>query len=103
MIADLIAAADHVGWLLLRRATRPAACGVAIEVPLSKLNVKCVPVWFRPISNGHAARMLTPGAITLGFMIPPLRRLGPRPENAATAVEGRTPNCVPLKIIAASD
>ncbi|KAH0465723.1 hypothetical protein IEQ34_005826 [Dendrobium chrysotoxum] len=34
MIAEIIAATDHVGWLFLSRAARPATCGVAIEQPL---------------------------------------------------------------------
>ncbi|KAH0456454.1 hypothetical protein IEQ34_014361 [Dendrobium chrysotoxum] len=93
MIADLIAAGDHSGLSFFNMAAIPDTCGVAMEVPLAKLKVEAeLPCFLGPTSVGHAARMLTPGATTSGFSIPPLLRLGPLEENEATAGVGRAPN-----------
>ncbi|KAH0458128.1 hypothetical protein IEQ34_013443 [Dendrobium chrysotoxum] len=97
IIADLIAAGDQLGYLFLKSATTPDTCGVAMDVPLRKLNLDPV----GPTGFGHAARMLTPGAITSGFMIPPLVKLGPRDEKTATAGAEFIPNWVPWNFIAA--
>ncbi|KAH0469572.1 hypothetical protein IEQ34_001130 [Dendrobium chrysotoxum] len=53
-------------------------------------------------TGGHAERTFTPGATMSGFSTPPFIKLGPREENAATAGDGRAPNTVLLKTIAAT-
>jgi hypothetical protein len=76
VIADLIAAGDQPGCLLLISAATPARCGADTDVPDSKLKVG-------PGSTdedggpttwvGQAASTLTPGPVMSGFKMPGLR------------------------------
>lgn len=60
--ADLIAAGDQSGCAILRSATIPETCGVAIEVPESK----AYPFSWKWNLGAIAANMSTPGAATSG-------------------------------------
>ncbi|WVZ85304.1 LOW QUALITY PROTEIN: hypothetical protein U9M48_032249 [Paspalum notatum var. saurae] len=105
MIADLIAAGDQSGCLLLISAATPLRCGVDMDVPEAKKKVGSElmgdddrgPTW-----NGHAASTLTPGPVTSGFRTPGLCTLGPREENQAIAGAGEVPSTVPWKTICAT-
>jgi len=102
-IADLIAAGDQDGCLLLISAATPARCGADMDVPDSKLKVgpgfadeDAGSTW-----NGHAASTLTPGPVMSGFKMPGLRWLGPREEKEVMAGAGDVPRTVPRKKICA--
>uniref|UniRef100_J3MN52 Uncharacterized protein n=1 Tax=Oryza brachyantha TaxID=4533 RepID=J3MN52_ORYBR len=55
-----------------------------------------------PTGDGHAARMLRPGARMSGLRMPGLRTLGPRDENDVTVGAGRTPSNVLLNVMVAT-
>lgn len=61
MIADLMADGDQEGLTALIKAAIPVTCGQAMEVPERML--KCI----FPTAGDHAARMLSPGAVTSGY------------------------------------
>src|SRR5574340_909488 len=78
MSADLIAIGDQLGWACMRRAARPATCGLDMDVPLYRLKS-------RPALPGGAtaARMSWPGAMTSGLSRSSDARSGPRDEKLA--------------------
>ena len=83
MRADLIAIGDQSGWASLRRAARPATCGLDIEVPLYRSKS-------RPELPGGAtaARMSWPGAMRSGLSRSADARSGPRDEKLAVKGAG---------------
>ena len=101
-MADLIAAGDQSGCLLLISAATPLRCGVDMDVPEMMLKVGPTPMSADdegPTWDGHAARILTPGPVMSGFKMPGLCRLGPREENEVMAGAGDVPRTVPWKTI----
>ncbi|TVU48605.1 hypothetical protein EJB05_08246, partial [Eragrostis curvula] len=103
MIADLIAAGDQVGCMLLTMAAIPLRCGVDIDVPdsmkkerlASSANCGCSSL------GAQAARMFMPGPVMSGLRIPGLALFGPRDEKNATDGAGEEPITVPRNVMVA--
>ena len=74
-------------------------CGVAMDVPDMMLKGPDA----ESVFDGHAARMLSPGANMSGLSTPGMMELGPREENHDTTGAGLMPSKVLLYVKAAVD